>query len=67
MFRHLFCICRNMASKIIQFRPRSDTQQNSRPTGFPEARERAEALPDWLKELDVDWVFKAADERLKRR
>ena len=56
-----------MASKIILFRPRSETEKPQRPTGLPDPRERAEALPDWLKELDVDWVFKAADERAQRR
>ena len=56
-----------MASKIIQFRPRSETATDARLSYMKAPRERAEALPEWLKELNVDWVFQAADDRLRRR
>ncbi|GAB5453850.1 MAG: hypothetical protein Hens2KO_00790 [Henriciella sp.] len=51
-----------MASKIIQF-PTPKHQVGS-PQATPQ--ERAEALPDWLKELDVEWIFKEEKQRRER-
>ena len=52
-----------MASKIIQF-PVRERQANS-VQASPKAR--AEALPDWLKELDVEWIFKEEEQRRQRK
>ncbi|MEL6414850.1 MAG: hypothetical protein AAFQ15_07910 [Pseudomonadota bacterium] len=52
-----------MASKIIQF-PVRERQANS-PLASPKAR--TEALPDWLKELDVEWIFKEEAQRRERK
>lgn len=52
-----------MASKIIQFPVRE--RQTGSPQTSPKAR--AEALPDWLKELDVEWIFKEEEQRRERQ
>ncbi len=52
-----------MASKIIQFPVRE--RQTSPLQTSPKAR--AEALPDWLKELDVEWIFKEEKQRRGRK
>ena len=52
-----------MASKIIQF-PVRERQANSLQAS---PKVRAEALPDWLKELDVEWIFKEEEQRRQRK
>ena len=52
-----------MASKIIHFPARERQASSLRPS----PKERAEALPDWLKELDVEWIFKEDEQRRGRK
>lgn len=52
-----------MASKIIQF-PAPKRQAGS---AQATPKERTEALPDWLKELDVEWIFKEEKRRRERQ
>ncbi|MHA7858382.1 MAG: hypothetical protein ACX94D_09875 [Henriciella sp.] len=48
-----------MASKIIHFPAPERPARSTQPS--PEAR--AKALPDWLKALDVEWIFKEEERR----
>lgn len=52
-----------MASKIIQFPVRERPESSNQ---IP-PKARAEALPDWLKELDVEWIFKEEERRRERQ
>ena len=53
-----------MASKIIPFK-RPEPAPAARSPFIPQApAERVEALPEWLKEMDVAWIFEEAERRL---
>jgi len=51
-----------MTSKIIPFRP------HKTPSAAPDAtyrspKARTEALPEWLHEFDVEWIFQEEERR----
>ncbi|MEM7328895.1 MAG: hypothetical protein AAF437_09165 [Pseudomonadota bacterium] len=52
-----------MASKIIPFRRPKPVSNSGQATPV----ERTEAMPDWAKALDVEWIFKEADRRMGKR
>ncbi|MEL6727223.1 MAG: hypothetical protein AAFP81_16960 [Pseudomonadota bacterium] len=56
-----------MASKIIQFRPRDASSDPKSVKSHLSAQDRTDALPEWLREHNVDWIFKAAEQRQTRR
>lgn len=56
-----------MASKIIQFRPREAAQKPATVAPHLNAKARSEALPQWLREHKVDWIFKEAEQRSRQR
>lgn len=52
-----------MTTKIIPFRRPEPSPQTNHGFAQKSPAERTEALPQWAKELDVEWIFKAADQR----
>lgn len=53
-----------MSSKIIMFPPRDRASSSSSKAMKVAPKERFEALPEWLQELDVEWLFKEDARRL---
>ena len=53
-----------MASKIIPFKRPEPAPAARSPFLPPVPEERLAALPEWLKDMDVAWIFEAAEQRL---
>ena len=52
-----------MASKIIPFKRPESAPATRSPFIPPVPEERLEALPEWLQDMDVAWIFEAAEQR----
>lgn len=55
-----------MASKILLFKRPETAPETRAPLAPATPAERLEALPEWLQDIDVAWIFDAADQRLNR-
>jgi len=66
-FRHRTCKALPMSTKIIPFPTQSRPTNPGVASAQATPSERADALPDWLKALDIEWVFEEDARRQNRR